>query len=368
VLDPFTGTGTFIVRLLQSGLIQRRDLEHKYRNELHANELVLLAYYIAAINIEETYHEVAKVPYTPFDGIVLTDTFQMRESQGMHEDLVFPENNRRVTRQRRQPIRVILGNPPYSAQQESENDNNKNLVYPRLDVKIRRTYAAESNAKLLKNLYDSYIRAIRWASDRIEDNGVICFVSNGSFIDANNMDGLRKCLVDEFTSIYCFNLRGNQRTSGERSRQEGGKIFGSGSRAPIAITLLIRNHKKAGQHDLYYYDIGDYLSREDKLKKIASHGTYRKIDWTKLKPNDAGDWIGQRSAEFQVSFPWVTRKTAESQDSLNCTRRASSLLVMRGRTTFHGRGWRTISAQQCHSFMRKAMPMRHSRRQNNSLC
>ncbi len=208
-----------------------------------------------------------------------------------------------MVKQRKQPIRVVLGNPPYSAQQESENDNNKNLLYPRLDEKIRQSYAARSNAKLLKNLYDSYIRAIRWASDRIKDNGIVCFVSNGSFIDANNMDGLRKCLVDEFTSIYCFNLRGNQRTSGERSRQEGGKIFGSGSRAPIAITLLVKNPANAGQHALYYHDIGDYLSREDKLKIISEFASYRNIDWRKLRPNQEGDWIGQRSVEFQKFIP-----------------------------------------------------------------
>lgn len=312
VLDPFTGTGTFMVRLLQSGLIQPKDLPHKFQNELHANELVLLAYYIAAINIEETYHEVAKTKYTPFDGIVLTDTFQMTESEGMHEDLVFQENNKRVVKQRKQPIRVILGNPPYSAQQDSENDNNKNMVYPRLDDKIRSSYAARSNAKLVKNLYDSYIRSIRWASDRLKDNGVICFVSNGSFIDANNMDGLRKCLVDEFTSIHCFNLRGNQRTSGERSRQEGGKIFGSGSRAPIAITLLVKNPDKAGQHNLYYCDIGDYLSREDKLNKIAGFGSYQKISWKKLKPNADGDWVAQRTAEFQQFIPLGDKEDEKS--------------------------------------------------------
>ena len=303
VLDPFTGTGTFMVRLLQSGLIQPKDLPHKYKNELHANELVLLAYYIAAINIEETYHDVAKAAYTPFDGIVLTDTFQMTESEGMHEDLVFPENNKRVAKQRKQPIRVILGNPPYSAQQESENDNNKNLAYPHLDEEIRQSYAAQSSAKLLKNLYDSYIRAIRWASDRIKDNGIIGFVSNGSFIDANNMDGLRKCLVNEFTSIHCFNLRGNARTQGELRRKEAGSVFGGGTRTPIAITLFVKNPAKAGQHNLYYHDIGDYLSREDKLKRITAFGSYRKIDWQRLQPNEAGDWVGQRNPEFQKFIP-----------------------------------------------------------------
>jgi predicted helicase len=208
-------------------------------------------YYIAAINIEETYHGIAGGEFLPFEGIVLTDTFQMTESAGLNEDLIFTENNQRATKQKKQPIRVILGNPPYSAQQDSENDNNKNLSYPRLDEEIRQSYAKRSNAKLVKNLYDSYIRAIRWASDRVGDKGIVCFVSNGSFIDANNMDGLRKCLADEYSSIYCFNLRGNARTQGEVRRKEAGNVFGGGTRAPIAITLMVKNPERAGNHKLY---------------------------------------------------------------------------------------------------------------------
>lgn len=215
ILDPFTGTGTFIVRLLQSRLIRPEDLEYKYKNESHANEIMLLAYYIAAINIEETYHGLTKVDYQPFDGIVLTDTFQMTEGKGTLEEKMFPENNQRVARQNNNEIRVIIGNPPYSVGQTNENDGNKNLKYPQLDERIRQTYAIHSSATNKNSLYDSYIRAFRWASDRIKDTGVICFVSNSSFIDNNAMDGLRKCFVDEFTSIYCFNLRGNARTSGE---------------------------------------------------------------------------------------------------------------------------------------------------------
>jgi predicted helicase len=181
LLDPFTGTGTFIVRLLQSGLIRPADLERKYRSELHANEIVLLAYYIAAINIEETYHGLTNKAYESFDGVVLTDTFQMAESgnsTGFGEKM-FPENNKRVQRQKLRDIRVILSNPPYSAQQESQNDNNQNLRYPRLDKRIEDTYASRSVAANKKNLYDSYIRAIRWASDRIHDQGIVGFVTNG---------------------------------------------------------------------------------------------------------------------------------------------------------------------------------------------
>ena len=299
ILDPFTGTGTFMVRLLQSGLIKQEDLEYKYLNSLHANEIVLLAYYIAAINIEETFHELNEAhKYVPFDGIVLADTFQMNEGKGQFEEQMFPENNKRVKRQMESPIQVIIGNPPYSAKQDNENDGNKNIDYPHLDDRIRTTYADKSEAKLKKNLYDSYIRAIRWASDRIKNKGIICYVTNGSFIEANNMDGLRKCLTDEFTSLYIFNLRGNQRTSGEESRKEGGKIFGSGSRTPVAISIFIKNPEKERKNEIFYYDIGEYLSREEKLRIISEFGSIEKIDWELLKPNDSGDWINQRDPAF----------------------------------------------------------------------
>jgi len=305
ILDPFTGTGTFIVRLLQSGLIKPEDLQRKYTSELHANEILLLPYYIAAINIETTYHSLfpeGKQIYQSFNGIVLTDTFQMNEHDETLNADYFPENNQRVLAQKRAKIQVIISNPPYSAGQRSKNDNNKNLKYPRLDSRIAETYARYSSATLKNSLYDSYIRAIRWASDRIQERGVICFVTNGSFIDNNAMDGLRKCLLDDFTSIYVFNLRGNQRTSGEISRREGGKIFGSGSRASIAISLLIRNPDKS-DHQLYYHDIGDYLSREEKLAIIKNFGDFTKINWERLTPNAKHDWINIRNPEFETFIP-----------------------------------------------------------------
>ncbi|MDR3540910.1 MAG: DEAD/DEAH box helicase family protein [Desulfosporosinus sp.] len=314
VLDPFTGTGTFMVRLLQSGLIMPENMEYKYKNELHANEIVLLAYYIAAINIEEAYHGLVGGEYKPFEGIVLTDTFQMTEGKGTLEEKMFPENNQRVSRQNKSEIRVIVGNPPYSALQGSENDGNKNLKYPQLDNLIRNTYAAYSSAVLKNSLYDSYIRAVRWASDRIKDKGVICYVTNSSFVDGNAMDGLRKCLVDEFTSIYCFNLRGNQRTSGETSRMEGGKIFGSGSRAGIAITLLIKNPAYKRKCQLFYHDIGDYLSREEKLKIITEFGSFKDIEWQNLTPNDSHDWINQRDFAFEKFIPLGDKDKAKARN------------------------------------------------------
>lgn len=302
VLDPFTGTGTFMVRLLQSGLIKPEDLARKYKGELHANEIVLLAYYIAAINIESTYHGLAG-EYVPFDGIVLTDTFQTSESRDLVDTVVLPENSERVNRQKQQDIRVIIGNPPYSAQQESQNDNNQNLAYPSLDGQIRDTYAAKSNAANKKNLYDSYIRAIRWASDRINDKGIVAIITNGSFLDANNMDGLRKCLSQEFNHLYIFNLRGNQRTSGEESRREGGKIFGSGSRAPIAVSIMVKDPACTSIFELHYHDIGDYLSREDKLAIIESFKSIEGIDWQTIIPNTNGDWINQRDPTFDRFIP-----------------------------------------------------------------
>lgn len=304
VLDPFTGTGTFIVRLLQGGLVKEQDIERKFKAELHANEIVLLAYYIAAVNIEYAYHlqrELSGVrgePYQPFDGIVLTDTFQLNEGDGTLDEQMFPDNNRRAKKQKAVDIRVIVGNPPYSAQQDSENDDNKNLKYPTLDDRIRSTYAAQSNAGLLKNLYDSYIRAIRWGSNRIKDKGIICYVTNGSFIDANNMDGLRKCLADEFSAVYVFNLRGNQRTSGEQSRKEGGKVFGSGSRATVAITLLVKDSSKPSAGMIHYHDIGDYLTKEEKLQAVQDAGSVENIPWRTITPNEHGDWINARDPAF----------------------------------------------------------------------
>ena len=321
VLDPFTGTGTFISRLLQSGLIPPKKLTYKYKNEIHANELVLLAYYIAAINIEAVYHSEIIDEYTPFEGICLTDTFQMYEKEDL-VDQVLVDNSARRKRQKSLDIQVIIGNPPYSAGQESANDNNANVKYSSLDEKIRQTYAANSIATNKNALYDSYIRAIRWASDRITTQGVIGFVTNAGWIDANTADGLRKCLVEEFSSLYIFHLRGNQRTSGEKSRQEGGKIFGSGSRAPIAISLLVKNPKAEQQGQIYFHDIGDYLSREEKLEKIANFKSLQGINdtngWSMITPDEHGDWLNQRDDSFRefISLGDKKNKVVKSLFSL----------------------------------------------------
>jgi len=255
ILDPFTGTGTFISRLLQNRIIKPEDLERKYRYEIYANEIILLAYYIAAVNIENIYYDLRKrnerflngeknlnnIPYTEFEGICLTDTFQLLEDKREEKILdigEFKDNLARVKKQNNLSLKVIIGNPPYSIGQKSANDNAQNTKYPRLDKKIAETYSKKSSAGLNKSLYDAYIKAFRWATDRLgSENGIIGFVTNGSWIDGNAAMGFRKSIEEEFSEIYIFNLRGDQRTSGELSRREGGKVFGEGSRAPIAITF-----------------------------------------------------------------------------------------------------------------------------------
>jgi len=301
VLDPFTGTGTFITRLMQSGLLTKEELIRKYKSGLHANEIVLLAYYIAAINIESVYHSMTEEAYTPFSGMLLTDTFQLFEK----DDLIsryLPDNSERRMKQKSQNVQVIICNPPYSAGQTSANDNNQNVKYPSLDERIEETYVKNSTATLRNSLYDSYIRAIRWASDRLGDSGVMGFITNAGFVEGNAMDGLRKCLAEEFSSLYIFHLRGNQRTSGELSRKEGGKIFGSGSRAPIAITIFVKNPKAKESGKIFFHDIGDYLTREQKLEKLKELGSIQGItqyvDWTEIVPDKHHDWIGQRDDSF----------------------------------------------------------------------
>jgi predicted helicase len=303
IIDPFVGTGTFPVRLLQSGLIKPEDLARKYASELHANEIVLLAYYIAAVNIEAAYAELAGDTggYWPFDGIVLVDTFQLAESGAAQLDgmEVLEGNSERAKRQKAQPIMVVIGNPPYSKGQDSQNDDNQNVKYETLDARIAATYAALSTATNKNSLYDSYIRAIRWASDRIKDEGIVAFVSNGGYVDGNTADGLRKSLVQEFDAIYCYNLRGNQRTAGELSRKEGGKIFGSGSRNTVAILILVKGAKDPANAGctLHYRDIGDYLTREDKLRILATQDL-ESVPWMEIIPNADGDWINQRDKRF----------------------------------------------------------------------
>ena len=309
VLDPFAGTGTFVSRLLESGMLGRNAYE-KYRDDLYSNEMILLAYYVATVNIETTYSSLMEGNrYVPFGGMNYTDTLRQNPRWrlgGRHRqterklDETFREAHQRLRHQRGSHLHVIVGNPPYSAGQSNYNDQNQNVEYDDIDDRISDTYLAKTksiNPKigLVRTLYDSYIRSLRWASDRIGESGIVGFVTNASFIRSEVAAGIRACLKEEFTDVWVFDLRGNQRTQGEISKKEGGKIFGSGSRAPVAIAILVRNPKKK-KHAIHYYDIGDRLSREKKLDLIGEEfGSIKGIKgWQEIKPDRHHDWLDQR--------------------------------------------------------------------------
>lgn len=320
ILDPFAGTSTFMVRLLQSGLIKPEDMARKYANELFATEIMLLAYYVSAVNIETTYNALREeaaqrngepIPdYVPFTNIALADTFQVHEDGDIPDLNIFRENNATIERQKNAPINVVIGNPPYSAGQKSANDLNANQKYPGLDKRIAETYVAKSNARVSHMVYDSYLRAFRWATDRIGPKGIVAFVSNGGWIDSNSGDGVRLSMAEDFTDLYIFNLRGNQRTAGEQSRKEGGKVFGSGSRNTVAIAVGIKDPSKSGFR-LHYRDIGDYLTAEEKLG-IVDSSVIETIDWQTIEPNKEGDWLNQRSVEFET-WPEISAKGSGSK-------------------------------------------------------
>lgn len=304
ILDPFTGTGTFITRLLQSDLIKPEELEHKFRNEIHANEIMLLAYYIAAVNIEAAYHGVKGGGYAPFKGICLTDTFQLYEQDRDMVANLMPDNSERRTAQKRRDIRVVVGNPPYSAKQKSANDNAANLSYPRLDARIEQTYAAASRATNKNDLYNSYIRAFRWASDRIGDEGVVGFVSGAGWLDKSFADGMRRHLTAEFTSLYILNLRGDIRRNmlSNGTSGEGENVFGQGSTTGIAVSILVRNKKKKGA-SIYYADVGDNLRTAEKLLYLRSNPSFaslaRENKLQHLTPDANDDWLNQGNESFE---------------------------------------------------------------------
>lgn len=307
VLDPFTGTGVFLVRLMKSGLIKDPDLTRKYLNELHANELVLLAYYIAAIHIEESYHgrKGSETEYMPFNGIVLTDTFNLHTDRMGFPKEWLPDNSERAERQQKLPIHVIVGNPPWSAGQRSAADDNPNIDYPEIEKRVAETYAAYSKSTNKNSLYDTYKMAIRWASDRIGANGIVAYVTNGSWITGNVDSGVRASLAEEFSSIYVVNLRGHTWKGGERGRAEGGPVFGKGSSATVAIAILVRNSKAPnGGARILYKDIGDYLSAKEKLAILKETRSVAGIEnWQKIRPDKHHDWIDKRDESFQTLYP-----------------------------------------------------------------
>lgn len=322
ILDPFAGTSTFTVRLLQSGLIKPEDLARKYANELFATEIMLLAYYVSAVNIETTYNALREEAalrngepapeYVPFTNIALADTFQIHEEGDIPDLNIFRENNETIERQKKAPINVVIGNPPYSAGQKSANDLNANLKYPSLDKRIAETYAAKSTATNKNSLYDSYLRAFRWATDRIGDQGVVAFVSNGGWIDGNTGDGVRLSMAEDFTDLYVFNLRGNMRNSNWRA--EGGQIFGAGSQTTIAVFIGVKDPSKT-VFDLHYVQTPDRATRDEKLE-IVDNSTVEHMEWQKIKPNKEGDWLNQRSEEFGA-WPVIGQKKGASRKVFN---------------------------------------------------
>lgn len=304
VLDPFTGTGTFIVRTLtylkeqmDAGEISLADITRKFTQELHANEIILLSYYIAAINIEATFDEINgdAEGYVPFEGIVLTDTFESTETEDTLDDDYFGVNNQRLVKQQRNPITVVLGNPPYSGREENDNNFSESIIYPKLDLEITNSYAKNSNATAVNALYDSYIRAIKWSSLRIGKTGIIGFITSSSYIDKVAMDGLRKSLQDEFNQIYVINLRGGVRGKvGDTAKDEGGNIFNI--MTGVAILLLVKDSSE--KHNIYYKDIGKRLTTKEKIDFLISWDSIDNIDFDNIIPDKLNDWINHRDSTF----------------------------------------------------------------------
>ena len=316
ILDPFVGTGTFITRLLQSGLIKKEDMLRKYKNEIHCNEIVLLAYYIADVNIEAVFHDIMHPEkYEMYDGICLTDTFQLNE----HGDndifsQLFPENSERLQKQKKASVRVIIGNPPYSAGQRDANDNAQNMAYPLLDKHISDTYIA--NSETPPNKYDSYIKAFRWASDRLgERDGVVAFISNSGWIDKGSYSGFRKCLQQEFSSIYVLDLKGAIRgKSGEIAKREGQNVFNI--LTGVAITILVKKSKEDGCN-IKYCSVKDYATRKEKLDLLNSCHSILNLPLEQITPDDHNDWINLRKEEFEYYIKLKPEKQDKGRDGVN---------------------------------------------------
>ena len=316
VLDPFTGTGTFITRLMQSeDLIPRDALPYKYFNELHAFELMPLAYYVASINMEAVYQEFfPNTPYAPNNITVLTDTFALHDEEVAP---IFKDSIGKNTSRRKQvdslDLRVIIGNPPYSTGQKNANDDNKNDRYlgeNGVDTRVQDTYVKAAGKISNKNsIYDSYIKAFRWASDKLGDQGVIAFITNAGWLDGAAANGMRKCLSEEFSSIYIYHLKGNARTSGEQRRREKDNVFGVGSRAPIAITILVKNPNATEKGKIFFGCVDDYMSREEKLGQLAQLRSIKCAQLSEIVPDEHNDWLNQRRTDFAKFIAVDGKKT-----------------------------------------------------------
>ncbi|WP_187935006.1 DEAD/DEAH box helicase [Helicobacter pylori] len=320
IFDPFTGTGSFIARLLskENALISDEALKEKFQKNLFAFDIVLLSYYIALINITQAAQS-RDGSLKNFKNIALTDSLDYLEEKSDKgvipgfEDL--KENQEIKTTMEKQNIRVIIGNPPYSAGQKSQNDNNQNLSHPKLEKWVYETYGKNSTAKVGATTRDVLIHSIRMASDLLKDRGVVGFVVNGSFIDSKSSDGFRKCVAKDFAHLYVLNLRGNARTSGEERKKEGDGIFDSGSRAMIAIIFFVKD-TSVKNSTIHYYDIGDYLKREAKLNLLAGFENLESVPFKEITPNDKGDWINQRNDGFEKLIPLKRDKKLKIVDTI----------------------------------------------------
>ncbi|UOR92587.1 DEAD/DEAH box helicase [Helicobacter pylori] len=307
IFDPFTGTGSFIARLLskENGLISDEALKEKFLNHLFAFDIVLLAYYIALINITQAAQN-RDGSLKNFKNIALTDSldfYEEKNDKGVFDLLKDLEENKEIKDTLADKnIRVIIGNPPYSAGAKSQNDNNQNLSHKKLEKRVYEKYGQISTAKVGATTRDTLIQSICMASELLKDKGVLGFVVNGSFIDSKSGDGFRKCVAKEFAHLYVLNLRGNARTSGETFKKEGGKIFDSGSRATIAIIFFVKD-TSVKDSAIHYYDIGDYLKREEKLNRLSHFTNLDAIPFETITPNNKGDWINQRDDAFDKLIP-----------------------------------------------------------------
>ena len=352
IIEPFAGTGTFVARLLQLGVIPPEALERKYTSEIFANEFVLLSYYIASINIEQVYHQVRAEQgvdegYVEFPGMTLTDTFQLHEGDGtITEDFEgLAANNERAKAEKDSAITVVVMNPPYSSGQNSANDNNQNLAYPRLDERIADTYATKSTGANKNSLYDSYFRALRWASDRIGERGVIAFISNSSFVNGNSADGVRLSLQDEFSQIFIYNLRGGIRGKiGDTAKREGGNVFPI--QTGVAITVLIKDPVHSGTAEIFYAEAEDYATRQEKLDQISTYGSIEGISgadaFRSIAPNEHGDWISSRDECF-ATFQEIGNKALKGKESTPAIFRQYS------------NGLKTNRDAWCYNFSREAV-------------
>ena len=302
IIDPFVGTGNFIVRIMRE--IHGTALEYKYTNELHCNEIMLLPYYIASMNIEHEFYQATRI-YHPFKGLCLVDWFELAE--GRQLPLFTPENTERVEKQRETDMFVIIGNPPYNAGQVNENDNNKNRKYETIDTRVAETYAKDSAAANKNALSDPYVKAIRLASDRIGEKGIVAFVTNNSFLDSLAFDGMRKHLADDFDAIYILDLSGNVRKDPKLSGTTH-NVFGI--QVGVSINFFIRRRDKTNsQSEIFYARVDELWRKEDKYRYLNSKEHYGNIEWTRITPDKRYTWLTEGlHDEFETFLPMGTKE------------------------------------------------------------